>query len=316
MVTPDVLADESVDRRLHQGLRVLEPLPQPDRVPLRLEPAEELGLERLQLREWPGLEPLDEVWWDALGPAHQHVVEEVLDLTGNRIPADLGDRPGPGHRVPLGIPVGVRLGHVVVVASHRVVAGVRHRIVGPVRDVHAGEPAEVGDPLQLGRGEPQAVQPPVERLPRRPQVHLEWDERLGRDHRVGVLGLVLQVGAAVRAVLGNHLVLEQDDRPTPAAPDLGRPAGDGRPRPPVGPVQVLLEVPLDHLLIPAGAGHGRGVAAVRALQRPAAGVELDLRPALRTREQPAGRRGLGERRRLIHRFGVGDRGGLGHGGSE
>ena len=311
MVAADVAADELVDFRFHQFLRGVQPLLQPDRVALRLEPAQELGLERFESLEFPRVETVHEFRRHALRPAHEHVVEEVLHLAGNRIPANPGDGAGARLGVALRVAFRVRLGVEVVIPAEAAVLRKGHGVVGPERDVHAGELPEVGELLQLRRREPERVKPLVERRPGGAQVELERQQRFRGQHAVSGFGPVLQVRAAERAGFRGDLVFEQHHRPAPGAAGLARAAGDGLAVAAGDLVQVFLEVALHdgdvglrlHLRrVPAvGAGEGTG-----------AGVELDLRPAPRAREQLPARRGLGDGRLLLDRGHAGRRDRIGH----
>jgi hypothetical protein len=289
VVPPDVLAAELTDRPVHDRPGDTEPFLQPDRVPLGGEPAQELGLEPRQPLEVPWLQGHDEVGRQAPRPAHEHVVEEVLHLAGHPRPVDPRDRPGPRDEVALGITVGVRLHVLVVVAALPGVVGVGHRVVRPERDVDSGELAEVGELGEFVRGEPQPRDPLVERLPRLPLVERERQQRLRGDHRLGRLGLVLQVGRAVRAPVGGDPVFEQHDCPAAGAPDLLRPAGDRDVRAGVV-LQVRLEVVL--LDLPAVVRDLLDEPAIGALERAAGRVEVELGAALFAGELAARGRGL------------------------
>jgi len=291
VVAADVLLAQPADRLVHDGARLLEAVARADLVALRLEAAEEFGLEVLQplqfLRHHHVAIPLRQ----SLRGADQHVVEEVTHLAGHRRPARLAHLARLRLGLPLGVGLGVRLGLPVVVAALAGVVGVGHRVERPEGDVEAVEPPEVGQFAEGVGREPQAGDPVRESIDRRALVHLERQHALRLDHRLGHARLVLQVGAAVRTPVGDDLVFEEDDGGAGGARDLVGVALHGRFQT-VAVAEVGFKVVFLEVLVAVLDGHR--VAAVGAGQGTGRRVEVELGAALGTGELAAGRRRLGD----------------------
>ena len=279
MVAADVLLAQPPDLCIHDRAGLLEALAQPDRVALRQKAAQELLAELLDLRQVPRREAHDLVLRQALRRIDQHVVEEVPDFAGHVGPARARDLASPGDVLPVAVPLGVGLRLGVVVAALSRVLGAGHGVKRPEGGVDAGKLAEVGEAVKAARGEPAGGDPAVEGVAGLAFGDGERQERPRRNHGLGRLGTVFQVDAAVGALVGRDLVLQQDHRPATGALHL---RGALRQGSFFAGVVAPVRLPVPHL-DRGRRGFDRLLeAAVGTLKRAAGRVEVEARAAFLT----------------------------------
>ncbi len=154
-------------------------------------PGEVGGVVGERVPQRPGLQRGQPLGRDPAGRHGQHVVEPARHPARRRTPA--------GAPLPAGAPVAVRVGvagaHVVVLATPAGVVGDRLGVERPVRQVRALHRLRLADLLEAARGEPAALDPDAQCVPRACPVQSEREHRLGGDlvvvHRIGH-----QIGAA------------------------------------------------------------------------------------------------------------------------
>jgi hypothetical protein len=126
VVAANVLATQAANVAVHNLACSTETILQADRVALGFESAQKFGTEPLQGLQIPRLQRRHHVVRQALGGAHEHVVEKMLHVARNRVPARSRDASSPSHRVAVGILLGVGLGVLVIVAALARIVSKRH----------------------------------------------------------------------------------------------------------------------------------------------------------------------------------------------
>lgn len=148
MVAANLPAAELPDDAVHDLLGRAEALARADRVALGLEATQIIGRERFEFLELGRGHRAGVARRQAVRGADEDVVEEVLHLAGDRPPVGHGHGARLGHRVALGVALGVALLHLPVDAALAGVVRVRHRVEGPERHIQAGQSPQIGEFLE------------------------------------------------------------------------------------------------------------------------------------------------------------------------